>query len=138
VERVRRAREGSLPATDEFHGDRSLAEHIERLRKWLTDVLGAPPIEDVRIVELARSEIGAPALEIAAERMHTADAFESRWAELLLRGYAWINLSCYGLHGHTMIAAIELPPGGPGAWRHGQLCPYVDQFRTALIELSAA
>jgi hypothetical protein len=96
----------------------NIHEHIGELRRWLRDELDAPTIDEAFVVELSREEIGAAHLALSRDRVKTPEAFEARWAEIVSRGYSWINLSCYGLHGRTMIAAIELsrePTGVPRA-----------------------
>ena len=95
----------------------TLAEELERLRRWLVTTAGAPPMEDARVVELTGAEIGASDLALSHDRLMATPDFEKRWAVLLAQGYAWINLSCYGLHGRTLIAAIELPRAPRGAPR---------------------
>ena len=43
-------------------------------------------------------------------RLQAPSEYESRWDELLLKGYSWINIGSYGIHrGRILVVGVEVP-----------------------------
>ncbi len=76
----------------------------------------APPFEGVLITEDV--EYGTDALPRRLGTLFTVDAYRDRFADLLTRGWDWINLHAVGMLGSKLILSIEMPatPAGSARW----------------------
>jgi len=62
-----------------------------------------------RRVRLEAEAGAAIRVHIPAGTLIPPSQYQVRFDELLGLGYAWLNLSCYGFVGETMVVAVELP-----------------------------
>ena len=89
----------------------TLAAHLERLDAWLAPLPGAPRWSGHLIVERGYVTPGAdgrPVL-IAPEPPQSAATYAARFAELLHRGYAWVNLHGAGVADGQLLVGVEFP-----------------------------
>jgi hypothetical protein len=92
----------------------ALTHHLERLRRFLDTIDPPPPCRDVRLVEMQSGEA-----EFRQDGLCTPSDYEARFDELLAAGYAWLNVSCYGVFGNFLVVGVEVPtskrllPGAP-------------------------
>jgi hypothetical protein len=77
------------------------------------------PSREVRIVEVTRrTKLGTDGrLRIPKDELKSILEYEARFDELLRAGFAWINLSYYGLYGAFLIVGVEPPPDEPNRRR---------------------
>jgi hypothetical protein len=97
----------------------ALEDELRRLLDFLDRQGQGPPTRRLRIVEIPH---GAPIDQRGRIRVQSSGlcepvAYEARFDELLAAGLPWLNMSCYGALGGTLIVAIELPmpPSKPAA-----------------------
>lgn len=84
----------------------ALSDHLDRLLQSLE----RPPSKDVRIVEIdPDAEWSGGRYYVRQENVYKPLDYENRFDELLRTGYAWLNMSCYGLWNGFLIVAIEMP-----------------------------
>jgi hypothetical protein len=89
----------------------SLAQHIDHL---LTQYAPASRMEDVRIVEVGADDYDGSGFPIVRRASLAGPATcSARFSQLLTSGYAWLNLSFYGLLDGNPLIAIETPQRGP-------------------------
>jgi hypothetical protein len=102
-----------------------LGEALSQLRSWLGRLVGCPGWTDERIVEIGRgtrylrSDAGPYEWRIDRSALHGVVHYAPRFAELLATGYAWLNLSCYGVLEGVAIFAVEVPRE-PAGVAHGR------------------
>ncbi|HET8925679.1 MAG TPA: hypothetical protein VFN26_22035 [Candidatus Acidoferrum sp.] len=99
----------------------ALSNHLDRLLALLEDCGLHPPSRDVRIVEISQIRRVSPdgTVHVRRDELRSPLDYEARFDELLRTGYAWLNVSCYGVHDGFLIVAIEVP--GPRTLYPG--CP---------------
>lgn len=89
----------------------ALSVHLHRLFQFLESVRLQPPSTDLRIVELHPDDLDLKEgrYHVSARHLKKPAEYESRFEELIQRGYPWLNLSCYGVHNGFLIVAVEVP-----------------------------
>jgi len=89
----------------------ALSSHLDRLLQRLDSFEPQPSSRDVRIVEISQISRVSPdgTYHVRLDQLRKPLDYESRFDELLATGYAWLNMSCYGVHDGWLIVAIEVP-----------------------------
>lgn len=102
---VRRWREPSNSMIEGgFMASESLREHVHVLVADLTARYPELVFEGIRVVEIG----SRPDLDVRG-RFQLHDEYEERFHALLREGFAWLNVSCYGLLQGALVVAIEVP-----------------------------
>jgi len=99
----------------------ALSLHLDRLLRWLEGNGLQLPSRDIRIVEIGqiRQTSTDGTYHVRRDQLLSPLDYETRFDELLEKGYSWLNMSCYGVHDGSLIVAIEVP--GPRTLYPG--CP---------------
>lgn len=88
-----------------------LQQQIDLLFRKMAGEAGQPPVaDDVVIAELSKETFdvrGRPV--IARDELRTIEQYEERFSELMAKGFAWINLSSFGLLDGTALVTVEFP-----------------------------
>jgi hypothetical protein len=85
-----------------------LAKQLDRLSGWIKSELGAPSWKEILLVEGFLDHSRRISL-----KGWTPENYERRFTEHMKAGYSWINLHAMGILRSTLVASIELSPGGP-------------------------
>lgn len=95
----------------------SLAHHVDALLAWLREHHELPAFDSVEILDTSDPSVrwAGPGWSFPASALRTVAEFSGRFSQYLEAGYAWINLSAYGMLGTTMILGVELPRAPVGA-----------------------
>ncbi|MCX5741998.1 MAG: hypothetical protein NT062_05815 [Proteobacteria bacterium] len=104
-------RDAACVATCRGAGLSALRDSLERLFGFLAEQGLVAPTMEVWLVEIRSwadvDDRGRPRVRRADLR--PPEAYEARFDELLAAGYAWINMSCYGLLRGGLVVVIETP-----------------------------
>ncbi len=73
--------------------------------------------DDVVILELSKDHYLRGRMVIAAAELQTVEQYEERFAELMTKGFAWLNLSFYGFLDGRGLVTVEFPNVTPGRCR---------------------
>ncbi len=93
-----------------------LDQHLQRLLSFLSERgLQPPPTEHIKILEIGRASAGSGPLVVRASELLDPADYAQRFEELLDAGFAWLNLSCYGVVDGSLLVAVELPAAPSGA-----------------------
>jgi hypothetical protein len=95
---------------------RSLTDHTRELLAFCRRVASPVPTFDKTLFLIMTDERVrcASAAVVPREALITAAEFAPRFDGLLVAGYAWINLSAYGLFAGDLVVGVELPPEPAG------------------------
>jgi hypothetical protein len=75
----------------------------------LCEFLGTPITwRGMKIFEVGSSYDDHGRLRISSDQLLTPEAYSGRFDELLARGYAWVNLSCFGIYDGFMLVGVEV------------------------------
>jgi hypothetical protein len=96
----------------------SLEEHVERLLAFCERVAAPlPGWREIRVLDTSDPRVTYRAGWVASESaLRSVSEFSPRFNSLLMTGYAWINLSAYGMFGLHLILGVDVP-------RHAQGVP---------------
>jgi hypothetical protein len=88
----------------------ALSDHLQLLLGLVRDAGLQPSSSDVRIVEVRNDQIDPRSgkVHVSLGDLRPPSDYESRFDELLSMGYAWMNLSCYGVCKNFLIVVVEL------------------------------
>jgi hypothetical protein len=89
----------------------ALSVHLERLLGFVDGGGLQPPSRDLRIVEVHNDQVDLRTGKSKCRRddLRTPSDYAARFDELLSMGYAWLNMSCYGVWENVLLVAIEVP-----------------------------
>src|SRR6476469_3500789 len=93
-----------------------LAEHADRLLRWYGSLHAIPSFAEIAVMDTSEPLVQhtQKGWHLPASHLRGVDEFAPQFDRYLRAGYAWINLSLYGLHSDaTLVLGIELPPRGP-------------------------
>ncbi len=95
---------------------RPLSEHVRELLAFCERVAGpVPPFDTTLFLEMngtaARIDAG---WRVARDALFTTTEFAPRFDRLLLAGYAWVNLSAYGIWQEALVIGVERPREATG------------------------
>jgi hypothetical protein len=102
-------------------GTASLRQHLDELLKWLATRCEVPPIDGCVVLDTSHRRVRYQAglsggsWVVSADALVSLEAYDHTFAALLRRGYAWINLSAYGIYEQKLVLGIELPRDSAGA-----------------------
>jgi hypothetical protein len=90
-----------------------LTKHLDTLFGFLNTEGLSPPIQEVRIVEIANETriVEGRRLHVSRDGLRTADEYAARFDELISAGLPWLNVSCYGVYDGHLIVGVEIPVG---------------------------
>jgi hypothetical protein len=93
----------------------TLREHADRLLRWFGSLRAIPSFETIAVIDTSQPSVRYVKGRwcLPASSIHALGDFAPWFDQYLRTGYAWVNLSLYGLRGATLILGIELPPNGP-------------------------
>lgn len=104
---------------------RPLAQHVTQLLAFCEQTVSTlPAFDSIVILDTSRPEVraapGTPnAWYLGRDALQPVSDFAPRFAELLVAGYSWINLSLYGVANRHIVVGIELPnynASAPPGW----------------------
>ncbi len=92
-----------------------LQQRLDLLFRMMAGQPGQPPVQGhVVIAELTKDRFdhqGRPVIAIA--ELHTVEQYDDRFSALMAMGFAWINLSYYGLLDGKALVTVEFPNDEP-------------------------
>jgi len=89
--------------------------HLQRLTEWVRTLEGCPKKwNDILIVEDPSFSYRGKEWAIPQTALINSKLYESRFSELLNRGYSWINLNFGGLYEGNAIVFVEHPKEASG------------------------
>ncbi|MBU1219478.1 hypothetical protein KKF34_01680 [Myxococcota bacterium] len=86
---------------------------LKKLLEYLLELQIYPPTQNVSIVEISGEFDKNGRLSVGRDMLLDPDVYEARFEEIMRIGYAWINISCYGLYEDKLVVGIELPESMP-------------------------
>lgn len=84
------------------------AQKITELASWLDRDGNAPCWSSVLVLEDPNFDFGIRST-VPRDRFQTVEQYEQRFAELLGKGFNWINVSAFSLYNSFLIVRIEFP-----------------------------
>lgn len=92
----------------------TLGEYIGRLLAWVDSLHPIPPWHSQLVLDTSDPMVRWVAedggfWQCPERALQPPDSFAGKFDELLRVGYAWINLSVYGIFDDDLIIGIELP-----------------------------
>jgi hypothetical protein len=88
-----------------------LSRHIDALLAFLHSIGLYPPASKVKIVEINQDAPTDPMgrFRVRRDAFRDPPEYEARFDQLMSANPAWVNISCYGADGDSLIVVVELP-----------------------------
>lgn len=93
-----------------------LDRQVAALLEWLGAVTDIPDFDGFLILDTSSQDVNyaAGSCRVSPESLVSLESYSATYNDLLKKGYAWANLSVYGIFKGKLVIGIELPNSAAG------------------------